>query len=473
MKTAASRILAGYVVLNAAVLLVFLAIWRSPDFAISDLAAAGPGTNAFSLHVSLALTWLLCSLTLAAARFRWISRENVVLTVCGVFVAMLYLAFLREHVYFGDYQAYVVAAGNIVNGEAFHARYVYPPFWASLLADLYRLFGKPGAIYACFVLNHLSLWAFFLLGSRFLTRCGVSLHLAALLMAAATIVNVPLLRNMVYVQINLLLVDSILLGILVLRRSPALSGLSIAIGTHLKLIPIFFVPLFVWARRKTWLNWYVAATLGIVLLTSMTDGFSYYFDSAHNLGSWKLEKLRSSSLSGLISNTNSLFGIELPARTIWTLVSGFLTLWLYFLAYKAVKEKPFARSGDAESDLLINASVPCMFLLPVVSPTVWTHHLVVLIVPSILIFLRLRTGSQTALFVFAYFFSMWFPVFDFYPLSYLRLLGWLALVGLMSHAVLRPGVPAWVSVLDATVVSAVQRLGSSVESEATSAEGLR
>jgi hypothetical protein len=96
-----------------------------------------------------------------------------------------------------------------------------------------------------------------------------------------------------------------------------------------------------------------------------------------------------------------------------------------------------------------------MFLLPIVSPTVWVHHLVILIVPTVLALTHMRSTRYLGLWGAGYFFVFVLPVFDFYPWSYLRLAGWLALLLALSDAVLSPRTSRWVDSLDRVVCAAV------------------
>ena len=233
-----------YVALTVAVLVYLILLWQSPDLSLSGLTRTGPRTNPLSLGISLTFMWLLATAVLILAVLRKINAGNIVLVVSGAVVALAYLVFISERFYFGDYKAYVRAAENIVAGQPFHSRYIYPPFMASVLAHIHRALGSQVAVLACFIQNILSLWAFFILGSLLLRRSGLSLHLSSILLAVAMIANVPVLRNVKYVQTNLSYTDLILAAILVLPRSRLLSAISLAVGTHLKVVPVLLLPLF-------------------------------------------------------------------------------------------------------------------------------------------------------------------------------------------------------------------------------------
>jgi hypothetical protein len=456
MRRTAVRALAIHVALTAAVLVYLILVWRSPDLSLSDLCRMGPRTNPTALGVSLAFIWLLATVILILAVLRKINAGNVVLVVSGAAVALVYLVFVSERFYFGDYKAYIHAAENIIHGQPFHSRYIYPPLLASVLAHIYRALGSQAAVLACFIMNHLSLWAFFILGSMFLRRSGLSLHLSSILLAVAMIANVPVLRNVKYVQTNLSYTDLILAAILLLPKSRLLSAVSLAVGTHLKVLPVLLLPLFAFTKKYLWLLYYTVAGLAIVLVTTLTDGGSYYLDFFHNLSGWEHASLLSATIDSFVVNTNRYLGVTLPAQAISITLKVALILWLYFLARCALRKKAFFRSGDQAFDTLANGALPLLFLGPAISPTVWVHHLVVLIIPAVLLSVRLLTRRRILLFTFGYSFTFLLPAIGCYPWSFLRLAGWLMLLILMSDCVLKPGISSWVGRIDQGLASIIE-----------------
>ena len=456
VRRTAVRALTIYVALTVAVLVYLILLWQSPDLSLSGLTRTGPRTNPLSLGISLASMWLLATAVLILAVLRKINAGNIVLVVSGAVVALAYLVFISERFYFGDYKAYVRAAENIVAGQPFHSRYIYPPFMASVLAHIHRTLGSQVAVLACFIQNILSLWAFFILGSLLLRRSGLSLHLSSILLAVAMIANVPVLRNVKYVQTNLSYTDLILAAILVLPRSRLLSAISLAVGTHLKVVPVLLLPLFAFTKKYLWLLYYAVAGLAIVLITTLTDGGSYYLDFFHNLSGWEHAALLSASIDSFLLNANQYLGVTLPVRAISITLKVALILWLYFLARCALRKKAFFRSGDQAFDTLANGALPLLFVGPVLSPTVWVHHLVVLIIPAVLLSVRLLTRRRILLFAFGYSFTFLLPAIGCYPWSFLRLAGWLMLLILMSDCVLNPGVSPRVLDMDRGLASIIE-----------------
>ena len=86
--------------------------------------------------------------------------------------------------------------------------------------------------------------------------------------------------------------------------------------------------------------------------------------------------------------------------------------------------------------------MPLLFLWLVLSPTVWVYHLVVLIVPALMLTPHLRTTSRQAAFMAGWFLVFCFPTVDVYPVSYLRLVGWLGLLVLTAIVIRERGLVA-------------------------------
>lgn len=462
MSRAIPQLFFVYCVLTVGLLGSTMLLFGDSRLAFESFKDLGPGTNAISLLVSIILTWLLIGSLLVALSLKTINSQNVVTVVCGSAVFMLYLAIAREHVFFGDYGDYVLAAENIASGQPFHPRYLYPPGYAFLLAQIFRLFGPVVTIIACFVLNLLSLVGFFFLGSAFLKRCGLTGNLASILLFLSMIINVPVLRNVIYVQVNLLMLDLVLGAVLLAAKRNGLSSLCLALGTHLKIVPALFLPVFIKAKKWRWAIYYTIWVAAVFLLITLTDGISYFQDFAHNIGAWKPTALRSCSFYGFFVNSANYLGIpELPVSALTNVVRVTLALWIYYLSFKSIRTRSFADTGVEIRDKVVNGIIPLFFLMPVLSPTVWVHHLVILIIPTILIAGRLRSQLTILAFCFGYFFTFLFPVFDWYPWSYLRLGGWLVLLGVMSDVVISERRSVWIkqagNIVDSAVAQATQQ----------------
>lgn len=467
MRERTRRALILFVVLTVGILLSFIIVWKSPAVSLDDVYELGPGTFEPSLIVSVFFLWCLAGTVLWWARGRNVTSDTLVLLVGAAVISLVYLTFLREHVWFGDYRTYIRAAKAMLAGSPLPERYLYPPLWAFLISLIQRAAGggttgDGAAILFCFVMNHLSIVGFFVLGSLFLSKCGLSRTLSSLLLFAAMVVNVPVLRNMVYVQVNLLIVDLVLAGVLVFRRSTLLSAFLFALATHVKVIPVTLLPVFLYRKEYRWLIYYGLLCAGIAWVTTLPGGWGHYRAFIENLWSWHPAPLRSSTIYGFLLRTNMLFGSRLPVRGLFNVARAALVLWLYTLSYLSLRRDVFAGISHERSRGLINGIVPLMFILPVVSPTVWVHHFVVLVIPAILALTHMRGIRRLGLWVTGYFFTFILPAFDFYPWSYLRLVGWLALLVALSDVVLSAPTTRWVVALDRVVCRAFEGVTNEV-----------
>src|SRR5262249_5135473 len=138
-------------------------------------------------------------------------------------LSLLYINIMRERVAFSDGQKYVQAAFNLHQGEPLDREYLYPPLWVWFLASFIPIHTKlPILIVA--VVNLASLVAFIPLLMATLKRFGWSIDAAALSVFGILLVNVPVLRNIGYLQINLLVADCVLGSLLLYRKHKGLSA---------------------------------------------------------------------------------------------------------------------------------------------------------------------------------------------------------------------------------------------------------
>ncbi len=350
-----------YVVLSIGMLVSVLLHMSTPQISWQQFAELGPHTNRIALMVSLLFTWLLLGSVLLMVGFGKITVNNIVAVICGVAICLLYLSFLRERVEFGDFTSYTNNARLFLEGKPQAKWFAYPPLWPSFIACFYRI--SPFlAVVACFVVNQLSFAAFFILGVLFLRRCRISLNLAGILLFLAMVVNVPLLRNLVYVQVSLLMVDLVLASILLFPKSKGLSALFLALGVHLKVAPLFFSPVFFIKKQWSWLLYFIFWGLAMVLLVCFTFGGSHFFDFYDRLTAYFPLQFRSCTFDGLLVNTSAFLGWDfLPVDAIAYTLRVTLVIWIYVVAYIAIRKQTFACSNDAASDRIINGIIPLFF----------------------------------------------------------------------------------------------------------------
>ena len=106
------------------------------------------------------------------------------------------------------------------------------------------------------LLNLASLVLFYVLLQRTLQRYGFTPSFSALATILFMLVNAPLLRTLVYVQVNLHVLNLILLSILLYPRRPFLSAFALALAVHLKISPAVLVLAFLLETDWRWLAWF-------------------------------------------------------------------------------------------------------------------------------------------------------------------------------------------------------------------------
>jgi hypothetical protein len=242
------------------------------------------------------------------------------------------------------------------------------------------------------------------------------------------------------------------------RRSVILSALMFALATNIKVLPLLFVPLFVYRREFRWLVCYAALAAAIAALPTLAGGLEYYRAFVDNLWNWHPAAFNSASFYSFFKRTGMLFEAGLPYNVLFNVIRVAVVLWVYAVSYFAVRRRVFCTNPDQRFAALVNGLVPMMFLLPAVAPTVWPFHLVLLIVPAVLTLTHMRGPRRVGLWSVGYFLTFVLPIFDFYPWSYLRLLGWLALLAALTDVVLSPPGRPWLGRLDEALCEAVDRV---------------
>jgi len=411
-----------------------LGVYRARGVAgLTEVIQQGPLSDVSITFLSTALAWLLAGAFLFLLAGRRIHSGNALTAACFFAVALLYVNFLRERIVYGDILDYIEAASNLFQGEHLHARYLYPPFWATLLKPLVPLGGR--AIFdICWLLNALSLFAFFFLLHAALKRYGFSPRLAALVTAAFLIVNAPVIRTLCYVQVNIHVMNLILVALLLYPRSIVFSALAMSLAVHFKASPAVLVLAFLIQRDWRWLAWFAAFTLGVATLTVAAAGISPYRDFLANVGalySGGDPSFRENSLDSFVRALFASLGIG-QALVHYVVVPLKILAAAAALAVvsRNVRRETFYEREPGQGRVLnaIPALLPLMMLL---SPLMWEHHGVFLALPFLVLLKKLSSAGEWTIFGAAYFLAFLVPAFDFFPWSYGRLLSlflwlWLA-----------------------------------------------
>ena len=430
----------GWIVLS---LLIFISLmlayyWRGAD-GIGILTPTGPFSKFWLTACAVLYAWLLGGLLLWLIKAGRIHKGNA-LTWVGFFViSLLYINLLRERISYGDLDSYILGATNLYNGEPFDNLYIYPPMWAMLLKPLVP-HGENMFLYVTWNLNVLMLMAFYFLLVRMLERYGFSARLAAMAALLFMVVNMPLLRTLYYMQINLLVLNLIFLSLLMHPRSRLVSALALSLAIHLKVSPAALVLAFLLERDWRWLAWLAFFTLAIFGLTLLSDGLRPYAGYLHNLSLLDQPhalNFRETSFDSFFWSIAQLFQLEhLFARMAIYVSKALLAIAVFAVLGRAVRQKAFY---DGVSPRLLNAIPPLMILMNMFSPLVWEHHAVFLVISFMVLLRGLDTPAGWTWFGIIYFVEFLIPTIDFFPWSYARMLTPLLLLWLMWRVAGRPG----------------------------------
>ena len=373
---------------------------------------------------SVALLWLSTGALLFLIQSGSITGRNV-FSVSGFFVVCwTYLNFLSERWRYGDYTYYFESAATLFRNEPLHGSYFYPPFWATLTQFLVPA-GEENFLLGLWLLNVLSLAAFYILLHKTLERYGFNQRLAAVVTTVFMLANAPLLRTLVYVQVNLHTLNFILLSLLLYPRRPLLSALMLALAAHLKASPAVLALAFVLERDWRWLAWFSAWLIAIAGITVLTDGFQPFMDVLQHWQGLALSNntiYHDTSFDSFMRSTAQFLNIDL----IWTRVVSYaakalLAAAALMISIRSAGRAQFVKSSEAGSRVL-NAMPPLFILLTLTAPIVWEHHGVFVALSFLLMLKRLDTAHEWLWFGFAYLLEFLLPTFDFYPWSFGRMI---------------------------------------------------
>jgi len=408
------------VVVLASILFIALR-WGQVGFAL--FIQEGIYTHLPTTLASVAITWLLAG-TLVYLLYRGGLNASNLFTWAGFFlVAFLYLNVLRERFRFGDISYYIEAATNLYNNEPLPHFYFYMPFWATLLEFLVPL-GEEAILLVAWILNFLSTLAFYFLLHKVLERYGFSPRLAAVVTTAFMLVNTPILRSLVYVQVNLHVMNAVFLSLLLYRRSPFISALFMALAVQLKTSPAVLVLAILLERDWRWLAWFVLGNLLLASLTYFVDGISPFLDVLNNvtrLAGGRTAVFHDNSFDSFFGFPSQVFAISSTlVRVLVYAAKGLLVITVVVVLLRLVRSQTFLQE-TSRGTVLLN-TVPALFILmTMAAPVVWVHHGVFLTLAFLLLLKKLDSAAGWYLFALAYLLQFILPTFDFYPWSYGRL----------------------------------------------------
>lgn len=380
--------------------------------------------------VSVAMIWLLTGLLLWLILTGKVTKANV-LTWGGFFViAFLYINILRERVRYGDIDYYTQAAFALARNQPLPDFYLYPPLWATLLSFLTPL-DEEGILLIAWIANTLSLLLFYFLLHRILEHYQFKAQAAALTATLFMLVNMPVIRTLMYVQVNFHVMNLIFLSILLYKDRLFLSALALALAVHLKTSPAVLVLAFLLEFNWKWIASFAVNMVLIATFTVVFYGIAPFFGFMNNfilLNAPHALSMHDSSFDSAIGMTLSYLRVDTSVvRLLVYLAKGLTVLVALFLC---VRPPIFFSEGKSKMRLY-NSIVPLFVAMTIASPLVWEHHGIFLTLPFLLLIRKIETPTEWILYGAAYLLVFLTPTFDYFPWSYGRLPGILILLMLL------------------------------------------
>jgi hypothetical protein len=373
---------------------------------------------------SVAMVWIAAGAFLHLLQAGHVTSRNLLALVGFFLVLFACLNVLSERWRYGDYTYYYESAATMYRNEPLHGSYFYPPLWATLTQFLVPA-GEETFFIVLWLLDLVSFAAFYFLLYRVLERYGFGPRFAAIVTTTFMLANAPLLRTLVYVQVNLHTLNLILLAILFYPKRQFLSALMLALAVHMKGSPAVLVVPFLLARDWRWLGWFGAGAVAVAGLTVLTDGFAPFLDVLQH---WQ----------GLAASDNTIYHDTsfdsffrssaqfIPLNLVWTRILIYSTKALLLVAaimvmLRSARQAQFIRVRE-QGAWVLNSMPPLFVLFTLAAPVVWEHHGVFLALSFLLMLKRLETPHEWLWFGFAYLLEFLLPTFDFYPWSFGRLI---------------------------------------------------
>jgi glycosyl transferase family 87 len=379
---------------------------------------------------SAAMTWLLAGVLLWLILAGKLTKETS-LSWAGFFlIAFLYLNVLRERVRYGDIDYYTQAAFALIKNNPLPDSYFYPPLWATLLSFLTPL-GENGILLIAWIANVLSLLLFYFLLQRTLERYQFNSFAAALTATLFILVNMPVIRTFMYVQVNFHVMNFILLSILFYKDRVFLSALMLALAVHFKASPAVLVLAFLLEFNWKWLLWFAASMILVGLFALAIYGIDPYYDFINNflfINAPHALSMHDSSFDSAIGIALSYFRSDFAVvRILVLLAKGLTALAVLFLS---TRSRGFFSDGAGRGHLL-DSIIPLFVGMTLLSPLVWEHHAIFLTLPFLLLLKKVESPAEWISYGTIYLLVFLTPTFDYFPWSYGRLLGILILLGLL------------------------------------------
>ena len=254
------------------------------------------------------------------------------------------------------------------------------------------------------------------------------------------LVNVPLLRTLLYVQINIHALNFILLSLLLYPRRAFLSALMLAIAIHLKASPAVLVLAFLFEKDWRWLGWFILSMFLVAGITVATNGITPFFDVLTHMQGLSLSEntiFHDTSFDSFLRFADPFLRINL----FWTRIliyaaKALLTAATIWVMVQCARTKAFFK-GDGRGAMVLYSIQPLFILMTLASPVVWEHHGIFVALSFLVLLKRLESPSEWLWFGFAYLLEFLLPTFDFFPWSFGRLVAPLIVLWLLWQSAKR------------------------------------
>jgi Glycosyltransferase family 87 len=452
MEELGRRLLWIYLILTLCFALVFVVLLLSYGSAVFQVIRRPTSSSTAGMDfVVFSVSWLFIGFLTSLSQFPKFARRHAAFLLVFVLMGFSYLNIVREpHTAgLGDFKPYFLAAVDMSLDRPIAQKpgrlYLYPPLLATLLSPfvsmgIYRL----NLIFQ--MLNYLAVLLLMILLYLALQHYRFSKELAALALLGIMVANVPVSRTLIHHNVNLHVANLILLSLLLFGKHNFWSACSLSLAIHLKVYPLVLVLPFLYQKQWHWCTWFVASQGLIIVATSVFNSPRYYLEFLSQVSTITEIVPSNVSIDSFLYNTLRLFelrpwtGEKITAHALRLLLAiGVLKPW-YQLAHRGLfVEAP----GDKR--VILNSYVLLPVLMLVVSPSIWTHHFVLLMLTMLVLPSILRAAWEFWLFVYSYAFIFLIPIYDIYFVSYLCLLGLILLIVLLNGAAKRrtDAAPEW------------------------------
>ena len=258
--------------------------------------------------------------------------------------------------------------------EAWVVAYIYPPFFAELLAPL-----TPLGLVAAARIWLLAVHAAFFAGLVLLIRLNPELSRAGRrLFLVAAFGFMPVYLNLKFQQVATLWLLLLALTLwAALRRRDGIGGLALALAASLKVGPVFFIPLLARVNRLRMALLGAAILVALTAITMLLAPGSWQFFTVVlpriGLGTANWDN---GSINGLISRIVELSPTLLGSAT-QTVAKGVIAISAVALIGATIWH---SRGGDPRWRVRLGVAALTTALL-IASSVTWQHHLVTLLLP--------------------------------------------------------------------------------------------